>query len=250
MTFLGLTQMFGACILFLLMSLIVDKVNIKDFTHKTIRNVIGCLGVAFVFWSFYGVFTDLWIKYFANLSEISIKKILVVLFKYPDIFTKFIYPWIHAIPFLSFCLLLSCLYVIFILIFQRKKGNHALQIITIVSIVCLSLLGVINTKYTSTRYSFFLYPVFVILFLYAIKYLVSLFGRVKCQSLLFFFSVLFLFVNSDDFSLNHLLNISTPEINFRKNYDKYKEGHFYRRYDFKSPSEYVNNNAFLIHSTI
>ena len=40
---------------------------------------------------------------FKNLSGVGIKKIFVVLFKYPDIFDTLIYPWGQAIPIIFLC---------------------------------------------------------------------------------------------------------------------------------------------------
>lgn len=240
---LSLMQMFGVCTLFLLGVLIIDKINVKDITNKTVRKTIGCIGITFGFWFLYGVFTGLWVESFENLSGVSIKKILVVLFKYPNIFDSLIYPYIGAIPILSFCLLISFCCVLFIILFRQKRDIFSLQVITLVLISCIVVLAILPTPYRTTRYSFFLYPIFIILFSYAIKYFIGMFGQIKYQSSLFFFSALFLFINTDDFKLNHLMNIGSPEINFRMHYNMYKSGHFYGREDFKSPSDFINNNA-------
>jgi len=54
--------------------------------------------------------------------------------------------------------------------------------------------------------------------------------------------VIFLLI-SEDFKLNHLLNIDSKEINFRMNFSLAEKVHFYPRWDTRTPAEVINKNA-------
>jgi len=54
--------------------------------------------------------------------------------------------------------------------------------------------------------------------------------------------VIFLLI-SEDFKLNHLLNIDSKEINFRINFSLAEKVHYYPRWDTRTPAEMINNNA-------
>ncbi|MDR4503188.1 MAG: glycosyltransferase family 39 protein [Candidatus Scalindua sp.] len=244
LVFLSLAQMFGLLLLVMLAMIVINKVDIKDSKNKAIQKTIACVVITFNFWLLYGIFTNKWIGEFENLSSISIKKILVVLFKYPNIFDALIFPWGNAIPIISICFLIAALYITFLLFVNRENNKTCqLRVLIFVMISCTSLLGILPTNYRTTRYGFFLYPVAILVLLYFIKYLAERFGSIKCQSLIFFFFAIFIFVNTDDFEINHLWNISSPQINFRMHHDLQKAIHFYPRCDFKSPANFIDKNA-------
>jgi len=48
---------------------------------------------------------------------------------------------------------------------------------------------------------------------------------------------------SEDFNLKHLLNINTNAINYRYNFSKNLENHYYTRWDTRTPAEIVNKES-------
>ncbi|NOG82696.1 MAG: hypothetical protein HND49_02575 [Planctomycetes bacterium] len=122
----GMIQMFGAILLLLFGSLISDKVNRKDLGNRRVRIAIGCLGLTLSFWILYGIFTDLWVQHYPYLFEISEKKVLVVLFKYPNIFDTFIFPWRSATPSIFTGLFFSLLYILLLRVTKKESGDSPL----------------------------------------------------------------------------------------------------------------------------
>ena len=240
---LSLMQLYGACFVLLAMSLVLEKLRVEDLSNHAIKQVFECIGVTFGFWFLYGLFNDSWIKYFEDLTEISVKKILVVLLKWPNIFDTFIYPFLKASPVIFGYILFSLLYLIYTLSFYGKNSKYALRIVVIISVISMCILGIVNTTYYSTRYSFFLYPLLILVFSYVVKDILDTLGGLRYRPAIFFCLTLFVFFISDDFDLNHLANIGSPEINFRKDFDKHRLTHFYQRVDFRSPSYFINDNV-------
>ncbi|MCP5004245.1 MAG: glycosyltransferase family 39 protein [Planctomycetes bacterium] len=239
---LGMLHMFGLIILIISGALIIDKINTKDIGNKTVKLTIGFIGITFCFWFLYGAFSDIWLRNFPNVSEISAKKILVVLFKYPNVFDAFVFPWSGNLPYVFIFLFLSLLYIFFIRIAKKQNSDSPLCVITISVITCICFLGIIATTYARTRYSFFLYPVVILLILFVIKAFINHFDKIKYRTSIFFFISMFLFMASGDFNLKHLTKISSPETNFRMDYGAAESDHLMVRRDFKSPAQFINRH--------
>jgi hypothetical protein len=104
--------------------------------------------------------------------------------------------------------------------------------------------------YNSTRYSFFLYPLILLLWFEGalagkswLDHTMSpnaFLGRVPRSAVgLLAFGLL---VCSEDFSFAHIMNIGKAEVNFRMNVSEEVATHYYQRADVRSPAEYINDD--------
>ena len=48
---------------------------------------------------------------------------------------------------------------------------------------------------------------------------------------------------SEDFNLNHLINIDSEKVNYRINYTYDQKDHYYPRWDTRTPAEIINKHA-------
>jgi hypothetical protein len=110
----------------------------------------------------------------------------------------------------------------------------------------LFLLGILETPYASTRYSFFLLPVVLLIaFIEAAALMTWVSQRLprslpetSLRSLAFLPFVFFLL--TEEFNFRHVLNVSSAEANFRMGPYKELANHWYGRRDFEGPARFVN----------
>lgn len=153
------------------------------------------------------------------------------------------YGWLKVYPLIiltSSAIMLINLYFLIAKANQRYEGLRFLFAVLISNIVMVGVLSI----GTGTRYTFFLYPVFLLLTIVSIKQLSEKFLRrgfeAKIATLCIFISI---FMISKDFSLNHMLNIDSAKINFRQDYNKLFTSHYIMRRDYKGMAEFIEANA-------
>ena len=206
---LSLFNLFGLAIL---LSIIFLLLNIIEPTSTNKRILKECLLVVifnFIFWIIVGLTTEGWYKFFENMEALSIKKLLVVLLKYPDIFEQILYPWMQTIPILTiisafiicfgFCQLMNKP-------FEKHVGFRLL--FSIALILCL-FVATVRTPYHETRYIFFLYPIIILLVTDSIRRLAELTGgNTRKSNVLLLIFILIYVACSEDFSVYHMRKIS------------------------------------------
>ncbi|GJL69856.1 MAG: hypothetical protein NPIRA06_24910 [Nitrospirales bacterium] len=245
----GLSQLFGIVLALLLVSYFTQNADPKLVLRKSIeRNMtiflVACLG----FWLTVGVLTTTGHIVTSGLESLSLHKMLAMIFHYPRVMEEFAFLWLDVMPYL---IVVSCLFGLMVL-WGSKNSRHFLtdHFLLLVVVSCILILGVINTMYNSTRYSFFLYPLVLLLWfegaLSVKSWLESnwapnvMLGRVsKCAVVLLPFGML---LGSEDFSFAHLMNVGKPEVNFRMNVSEEVATHYYQRADVRSPAEYINDD--------
>lgn len=175
----------------------------------------------------------------------SIKAAVMHVINYPDIFYKVIQPWIHTIPITTAVLGVFVGYTAWKAlrnIDENGRGYPVLKYLLAVSILLILLVGVLEQPYRTTRYTYFLYPVFLVIASIGIAKCVALFAKSSIPrgaaiSMVIAAAVMY----SEDFSLAHLTNINEPQYRFRTVYDGRLQSHYYARWDYRSVAEYVNS---------
>jgi hypothetical protein len=100
-----------------------------------------------------------------------------------------------------------------------------------------------NILYVETRYTLFLVPLLLIIVLYSVYFFCDKFFNKKgLVTLSFIPIVLIAFAVSKDFNLYHLTNIDHQDVNYRLIYEKSYKKHLYRRWDVKTPTDFVKKN--------
>ncbi|NOX91844.1 MAG: hypothetical protein GXP18_05175 [Gammaproteobacteria bacterium] len=240
----SLANLFLLVLVSFLLLLLVGWVSPSVLRSGYLRGVLIAVGANFIFWLVYGLSTTSWHRFFPPFDpDLVIYKLLVVLFKYPNIFDRILFVWLKAIP--MFTLLFSAAIAIgAVLCFTKEfsKDSKFFRLLIAIIVVLALVIGVKQTVYIETRYTFFLFPLFLILMPASLVMLTTKFNRY------FFINPLIaavflsgtLFILSDEFSVNHILYIDTPAINFRTAYKDAKAHHYYFREDYKTPAEYIN----------
>jgi hypothetical protein len=109
--------------------------------------------------------------------------------------------------------------------------------------------GMINSLYTSTRYFFFVYPLFLLIVgLTAVEILELLMRRVvsydrTSRQALAMLGCLAIFVVAEDFHFRHITDISSEQVRFRLGEFKRYSLTWYARSDFESPAAFARSFA-------
>jgi hypothetical protein len=169
---------------------------------------------------------------------------LLPLISFPDLIDSFLYPWLLSIPLMLVVLLFGSGLALANSLFSRNYEYSGIRLLLSIVIVSLTVIGAVTIRYTETRYSFHLYPLLVILSLFGFAHFMI--GSTKTERLVKRWAPLVflcLFFLSSDFALDHMVRIGTYDANFRIGYSSARAQHYYQRFDFKSPADFVNRRA-------
>lgn len=224
---LSLLNLLGLSIGLLVIALLIGLIRWQELKKTQYILLLIPFLINLIFWSSFSLLT----------KDISIIRCIEILFNYPDISRMITTPWLKAVPKLSLALgiiiVFGTLYSII-----KDVDKRILLLAGIVSIICL-IIGTINTTHTSTRYTFFIYPCFLLLILLYLKLFINNFLKNKALYYIIFIAIFMIFV--EDYNFYHLLNIDKKEVNYRMIYNHHLASHYYLRYDFRSPAEFINN---------
>jgi len=267
---LSILNLFGLAFILFLVLLILEWLQLKSFTIKHFKIFLVSVFLFLGFWFIYANFTTDWLSFFVtidsstvkqsvikqlqlknieelNSSFLSIKKIIFLLFNYPNFFKEIIRPWILGIP--VFTILSTLLLSIHIsLTILKQTNDRANQIngnnfILVIILLLLTAVAIVKTPYNSTRYSFFLYPVLLLMVVFAIYNIAFKLGKNWKRSSIYFISItLFFVIPSEDFNLKHLLKIDDEAYVFRTSYYPKLAQHYFSKVDVKTPAEIINQN--------
>jgi hypothetical protein len=177
--------------------------------------------------------------------ELGIPDTIRQMIRYPSVYWNVLVPFFVAVPrdsLIFFPILL--LGAVWLVLKTTASGKiSAPSLLLGVSLMLLVAQSAFITPQNPTRYSFFLYPCLLLLFVYFCVRLPTVFqlpSRLQ-QSLSIGLILTFVLV-SENYNPRHLLNVSSAEYNFRKPYQLYLQFHFYQRYSYADVAEFVNNN--------
>lgn len=168
-------------------------------------------------------------------------------FGWPDWYHSFYHRWSREFPLICNLLIGAIIYQV---ITKLKKPfisiflNPAFIVIYIVM-----ALGIFHVMYTTSRYTFFIYPLILVTITLSLNEFLQLivhrifrakyFNAEIVSSLIF----LCLFLLSSDFNPKHIMNITSNDVAFRMHkFDRFKNT-WYLRYDVISPANYLNQQA-------
>ena len=236
---LTLFNLFGLMILLSLVLFLLNIIEWRRIDKRILKQFLLVAVFNFIFWIVYGLTTEGWHHLFRNAPNIPFKKLLVILFKYPDVFEQIVYPWMLTIPIVTvMAFFLICFGVIeaFSKQVQDRLGYRFLA--SILVILCL-FVGIIRTSYHETRYTFFLYPIIILLVSGSMYRGAELLWGNKKHILVALFVLTYL-VFSEDFGISHMRKIDSKDVHFRLIYDFSKAKHYLIRVDYRTAAEIVN----------
>jgi Dolichyl-phosphate-mannose-protein mannosyltransferase len=163
-----------------------------------------------------------------------------LLFGFPDIFERIGRPWGRTLPVLTLGILLCVAYW-----FVRSTAtpgdarspmNALLGLLFLVVLVVAS----VPTDRIETRYTFFLYPVLVVIVVSAILELAGHFhGRRPMPSILLAAAPLLFFAATEDWQLNQVAHIDSEAVNFRVGMPPARAAHYTERNDMRSIAQWL-----------
>jgi hypothetical protein len=174
------------------------------------------------------------------------EKVLHFIVGYPPIKKTIFVPLYENVPlwgcFILFPFLISILHNLF------GKCKQSTSFLLIVLLGLMIFMPTIKTLWTTTRYMFFFYPLFIIVIYSEINALIEWIkfkdyqmSITKFMHILLLLFPFLIFIYSEDFYLNHVLNVSSKETNFRMGEYEKLSNHWYARVDLETPVKYVND---------
>ena len=250
LAFLSLFNLFGIILITILIMFLVNWIKFEDLKKKSFYLLIGIVSFNFIFYLIYGLISKSWLIFFPEESHISINKIFWVFFNYPNFYQKIFLPWLYGMPLLtilSFIFIGASLLIVFYRSWKRMgEGKSVLtggEFLLAVLIFLVSLVAALKMPYNSTRYTFFIYPLVLLLILYSTMQICNFLFRDRKYILLFYYLLAAGFVLlSADYSIYHLINIDSKEVHFRTIYNHKRATIYFYRNDYVTPAEVINEN--------
>ncbi|NWF90109.1 MAG: hypothetical protein HXY50_11700 [Ignavibacteriaceae bacterium] len=243
----ALAMLFNQFGLFLLLFMILFLWNMLDGKFYSKKNIIitsTVFSINLIYWYIFGISNKNWYHLFSDFSSFSLwgitKRLLIAFFNFPDTYFT-LNNYFITLPLLT---IFSSIFLIilFILLYKRRNNDDVTKFVFGVVIFMALTANLPKIVYVETRYTYFLVPIILTLVLYSMYHLLSfLYRNQLIVNLLFVIIVFTTFYLSNDFSFEHLFNIDKPEFNYRLKYDNYFKRHLYRRWDIKTPTDFVKN---------
>jgi hypothetical protein len=235
-------NLFGLIIVLFTILIPLDIIVWNSATKKNIKDCLLLVLLSFGFWMAY-YFTTAEGHHNVGLTEPSSwKEILLILFNYPDIARNIIIPWMRTMPVFT----ITSAFIIFLGTLKSLKrpieNDLGYRLLLSLIIILGLLVSTMPLIYHETRYTFFFYPVILLLFVVSMTRLIySVCPRPLIAACLLLLSSFIFCALTEDFSIRHMKEIDSREINFRINYSPATARHFYKRADYRTPAEIINN---------
>lgn len=166
--------------------------------------------------------------------------------RYPDFYLEVLTPWGWVLPLLGAAIAVVCILAgAFVLLRgSRTEPHERYRLLLGVTLVLLAAAVLSRQPYFSTRYTYFLYPLLLILLVQGLALLGCRFApRVRPPIALPVAITGAVFLASNDFSLRHVISVDRPEYLYRTVYGQRLHEHFFRRWDYRSVAEVLNRQA-------
>ncbi len=243
----SLLNLYGMAIVFGIMFAMMGWLNFKNLNKKIIYPVIAVIGFTFVYWSFYALFNTSWHQYLPKGkfegTLVNLKILWKQFLNYPNFYEMFVI-FRNVLPKLTYTGILLLVAGVIVLLLKTRNNTKKYKFFCFVFILLLFLITFINTLYFETRYFFFVYPLYLILVLGNLELIINEFIKNhKSKLITFVIGSFLILIISEDIQFRHLINIDSPEVNFRVGYSYAEKSHYYPRWDARTPSQIVNKEA-------
>lgn len=230
----------GALALILLLRLI----DWRELTARDARWFLLALGAFLVFWFAFSQWSDDWASAAGVrvVSRVALPPSYHHLFGYPDVYDDILLPWGRAVPLLSLELVLAISFTCWRAIAVPSKRDEPSAVLAALLIVMVMAIGATSTPRIETRYSFFLYPLAIVLAVTTIAGLTQREKMLRYSPFLVMLPLLF-FAATEDFQPRHILSIDSAETNFRVGLRAALAEHYYPRNDIRGVARWLAANV-------
>ena len=242
---LSLFNLYGVIFISFLIFYLINWIRFEDLRDRRFYVLIAVLFLNFVFYLTYGMISISWIRFFPEESSISINKIFWVFINYPNFYEKIFLPWFLPMPkFTALCFLFISGGVIinfFKSIKENKAGVTGINFLLAIVIFLISLVGILKTQYNDARYTFFLFPLVLVIVLISMKIVAEFLVKKEIfkNAALIIFIILFVAISTDYYPY-HLLHISSKEVRYRTIYNHRLANIYYYDEDYTTPAMVMN----------
>jgi hypothetical protein len=233
----------AAAILVLL--LLAGLIHWRELFERPARPYLAALFLAGIYWLCAGFGSDVWLGAAPNASLPDAAQIVALkLFGFPNVIDEVLRPWGRTMPLWSLVLSGSLAGLAFAAIVRNGPALTPGTILLIVAIVMLLAVGASGTGRQETRYTFFLYPVPLILAIAALaQALRKLSIRTGVAAGLLSGVTLACFAAGEDFRPRHLAAIDSDAISFRVGMPPALASHYYPHNDVRGAAAWLQANV-------
>ena len=241
----ALAHQFVLCAGLLALALLTGVLQTGELRRKRALIYRLALGACFVYWITFALVTGAW--HTTTLPSSQAMSQWYALGQYaggfPNVFREFILPWARVIPLLT----LGCAALIAVLlvrVLRAPTGALATERALLVLLVAtLLIVGARGSGRIETRYTFFVYPLILVLSARTVCLLAqeritqaangTLVALVACATL---------FGLSEDFQPLHVARIDARDVNFRVGLSDARASHYYLRADYRDVGAWLARN--------
>ena len=237
----AMLHQFVAAASIVILLLLLGLLEPRELTARAARAFWRAMVASLVFWLAFCAFTGVGSADVAAAVTTPNKVMAVAqhLLGFPDILQEIVRPWGRVLPHLAIGIFVALASLITRTILRRERFT-ATSILLIVLIVLMLAVGAIATERLETRYTFFLYPLAMILTLTALAWWSEvLLGKREIALWITGVASLTLFALSEDFQPRHLIDIDSANINFRVGMSPSLADHYYQRNDPRGTAQWL-----------
>lgn len=206
------------------------------------RDILLTVRKDLLLWGIYVLVTFVFWMIMAAQSG-NLGRIRHFLVAYPNVKDAVLLLFLRDVPLWTILFFGTAAFSILRNILFRKWGEDLFPLTIL--LLCLAIVPVFRTPYLESRYSFFFFPLFLIVAIgemRAIRLFLSekvwpVFGKQAGALLLAI--PLALFLLTEDFHLHHVMDVSSADLNFRTGPYRQYATHWYPRFDFKNTGRFV-----------
>jgi Dolichyl-phosphate-mannose-protein mannosyltransferase len=235
-------HLFSVCGGVLAVMLLAKLIDWHDLTAGQARRFALALVALLIFWLAFDHWAGSPMNY-AAVSSTAAKgppPVIHDLFGFPDIYDEIIRPWGHTVPILSLALAAAIAFWCWKTITTRSPVPDSIAaLLSLIALMTMAV-GATATERIETRYTFFLYPLFIVLSVAALLKLVQSVNAFRQAPIVFAAAVpLLAFSATEDFQPRHIAHVDSADINFRVGMSEVRAAHYYPRNDMRGVGQWL-----------
>lgn len=225
--------------------LLAGLINWRELIERPARLYLASLVLSALYWLSVGFGTDAWTAGATHPSFAQLAQILALkLFGFPNVIDEIMRPWGRTMPLWSLCLFGALAGLTFVAIRRATAARTAIAILLIVAVVMILAVGASGTGRQETRYTFFLYPVLVLLAIAALAHLLGkLSTHARIAAGLLSAITLSCFAASGDFRPRHVAAIDSDAVTYRLTLPAALVSHYYPHNDVRGAAAWLQENV-------
>ena len=217
----GLAHAFTAALGLLALLLLLELISWSELTAARCRPFWAALLASLLFWLAYTHWAG------GNAFQGLVNQ--------PDVFQRILRPWGRTMPLLTVAAMLGIAYLFKRSLAASEGLTPARSLLSLLLLLVLAV-GAIPTNRIETRYTFFLYPLIVML-------LVSVVTRQRLAPWLAALLILGGFAVGEDFQIRQVAHIDSAAVNFRIGMSSARADHYYPRNDMRGVAQWLEQHV-------